>query len=578
MPVILPPLLVLMLTLTAPIPSVSAQPQMLAYSATPTSYFNEHATEVARLYDGFFFIAGDWDEGIAQNIGLGEEEGHPDPDWLKNVAENIRNLTAAGVTESILGVSFPENGVWPSPQTLLSAEFTNKMARHFGRLARAAQENGFRGISIDVEYPYKRYSFDHEIYQWDGYTVEDLLRAAETQGRATMTAILDAYPDTVVFLLPGDPRDRPICRAYVKGLLAVMAERNAPGGMHLGNERGYCLFEGPVSQIALCRDGDLAMEWLWRDNAQVRRYWKEYCSVAPGVWPLHMVETGGKDYPVRPWPDELADLRSQLQTLRLVARRYIWSFSAAPLWGPANLERYGQYGIHPPAFENAEEVVRTWQEILADKTTGTDPRAERLIQAVQKYDAGTLSATDLCAIFGTPPDWYVLGPLGNPFTKPQFAALQALTAPIRLDIPVQGRDYAVHWFPYQSRMPLGTVSMSCIFDWRNTDDQAAHLVTEVYSPAEQPAWINVGWDDGIRIWLGSQCVFDRSVYPPQGHGALFRDRFLFEERVEVKIPSGTTRLGVTTINSHGKWSFSLRITDANGFPIEGITFRLPDDE
>ena len=553
---------------------VFAQPKMLAYSAPPNGYLNEHAAEVARSYDGFFFVAGDWDEGVAKNLGFGAE-APASSDWLVKAAENVKHLNAAGATESVLGVHFNENGAWPSPETLRSAAFTAKMAKHFGRLALAAKENGFRGVAIDVEYPYKRYSFDHEIYTWNGYTVEDLLSAAEAQGRATMTAVLDAYPEAVVFVLPGEPRNRPVCRAYMKGLLAVMAERNAPGGFHLAYERAYCLWDGPVSQLALCRDGDLAIEWVWRGNEAVLRYWKERCTVAPGVWPLHMIETGGKDYPVRPWPEELAELRAQMQALRTVAKRFVWSYSGAPVWCPADPALKDTYGITPASFDGAADVVRDWQDLLADKTANVDPRAERLVRAVKDYDQGRLSAPDLCGTFGSPADWYVLGLLGNPFTQPQFSAPGAVTGPIRLDAPVQGRTDAVHWFPFQARVPLGNVSMTGAFDWRNTNDQSAHLVAEVRSPREQKAFLNVGWDDGIRVWLGDKCVFDRAAYPERGHGAQFKDRYLFEERVEITLPAGATRLGVTSINSHGSWTFNLRITDVDGFPIDGVTFGLP---
>ncbi len=555
------------------LPAVS-QPKMLAYSASPNGYLNEHAAEVARCYDGFLFVVGDWDEAVAGNLGFGAD-APASSDWLAKVAENVKNLNAAGATESVLDVHFAENGVWPSPETLRSADYTAKMARHFGRVAQAAKENGFRGVAIDVEYPYRRYALDHEIYTWDGYTVEDILNAAETQGRATMSAVLDAYPEAVVFVLPGEPRNRPVCREYMKGLLAVMAGRNAPGGYHLAYERAYCLWDGPVSQIALCRDGDLAIEWIWKGNDAVLRYWKDRCSVAPGVWPLHMIETGGKDYPVRPWPEELAELRAQLQALRTVAKRYVWSYSGAPVWCPADPSLKDKYGVAPASFEGAADVVRQWQDIVADKTAGVDPRAERLVRAVKDYDQGRLSAPDLCGTFGSPADWYVLGLLGNPFTKPQFAAPGAVTAPIRPDAAVQGRTDAVHWFPFQARAPLGSVSMTGAFDWRNTNDQSAHLAAELHSPRAQNAFLNIGWDDGIRVWLGDKCVFDRAEYPQNGHGAQFRDRYLFEERAEITLPAGATRLGVTSINSHGSWTFNLRITDVDGFPIEGVTFGLP---
>ena len=124
------------------------------------------------------------------------------------------------------------------------------MAAYFGRLGESARDLGFRGVSIDTEYCYRRYCLDHEIYTYDGYSAADLLAGARTQGRAIMSALLDAFPDAVVFELPGYLWSRSIGRALTLGMLEVMAERDAPGGFHLGTERAYCLLD-PVSQVAI---------------------------------------------------------------------------------------------------------------------------------------------------------------------------------------------------------------------------------------------------------------------------------------------------------------------------------------
>jgi len=86
-------------------------------------------------------------------------------------------------------------------------------------------------------------------------------------------------------------------------------------------------------------------------------------------------------------------------------------------------------------------------------------------------------------------------------------------------------------------------------------------------------WLN--WDDGIAVWIDNKLVFDHRAYPPEGHGLLFRDRYVFEERVPVVVPRGKSRLAATCINSHGSWGFAIRFTDAEGFPLEGLTFSVP---
>ncbi len=193
-----------------------------------------------------------------------------------------------------------------------------------------------------------------------------------------MAAILDAFPEAVVFALPGGLNCRPIGRAYLKGLLEAMAERDAPGGFHLALESSYCLYEGPVSQLALSRDGDTAVEVLWENNPLVLRYWRERCSVAPGVWPLHKVETGGSDYPSQPWQDELAELQQQLQTLRAVTKRYLWSYSGTPVWCAADPDLRKHYGIPAATFDEADKVIAQWLAIVEDPSAAVDPRVQRL--------------------------------------------------------------------------------------------------------------------------------------------------------------------------------------------------------
>ncbi len=548
-------------------------PRVIAYSAQPNGYFNERAADIAEIYDGFFFTIGSWDQGVAANLGLPPDTA-PTTDWKERARENVMHLRQAGVTENLLGVHFGDSEPWPSPQTLLSGDFTSKLQQHFAALGRGARELGFRGVSIDIEYPYPRYSLDHPIYTYDGYTAEDLLNAAAEQGGAVVSAVLDEFPEAVVFVLPGEIWSRPIARAFQLAMLETMAERDAPGGFHLGAERGYCLYE-PVSQVAIPRIGDCQVRLLC-DHVTLD-YWNRRCSVAPGVWPVHMVETGDEDYPVRPWPEELVELCQQMQILRAVAKRYVWSFSGQPVWYVHTPDIGARYGLSKQTYQGAEEAIRGWHEILKDRTTVDDPGIKRLIDIVGAFDRGEIGAAELCHRFGTPADWLVLGPLGNPFTQPAYSAPSALFGPIRLDVPVQGRDGAIRWFVFHNHEPLGAVRVMAAFDWRATDNASAHFVSLLRAERDLEAFMHVNWDDGVAVWINDQMVFDRRAYPPEGHGLLYRDRYLFEERVPVRIPAGESRLAVTCINAFGSWGFNVRFTDAEGFPLEGLTFSLPSD-
>ena len=80
-------------------------PKTLAYHASPTPYLDDHAEEVAKLYDGFFFTIGTWEEGIPANLGL-SPESPASTNFQEAVRTNLTHLRKAGATESLLGVCF----------------------------------------------------------------------------------------------------------------------------------------------------------------------------------------------------------------------------------------------------------------------------------------------------------------------------------------------------------------------------------------------------------------------------------------------------------------------------------------
>ncbi len=549
-------------------------PKTIAYQGQPNAYFNDHAEDVAHILDGLYFVVGSWDDGVDQRLGTPGGQA-PESEWKRLVRENIAHLRAAGATENLLGVHFSSNGDWPSAPTLLSKNYAGKMAAYFGVVGRAAKELGFRGVSIDVEYPYPRYEVDNEIYTYEGYTVQDLMSASRTQGRTVMSALLDAFPEAVIFVLPGSFRSRPIEREFQLGLIDVMAERDAPGGFHIATERAYTLYEYPVTQVAICRSGDLEAHALL--SGETLDYWKRRCTVAPGAWPLHMVETGGKNYPVQPWAQELGELRDQMAILKSLAKRYIWCYSGQPIWYQYTPELGEKYGLRKPAFDGADEAIAGWQAILADRQIDPSPRVETLLAEARRLDKGKLSPAEFCSRLGTPGAWLVLGPLSNPFTEPAYTAPEAALLPPQQTDVWHGRDGALRWFQFDALEPTGGVSLLQAFDWRATHFASAHCAADIIAKRPVEGIMGIGWDDGIVVRLNDEIVFDHPEYPERGHGRGYRDKYLFEEKVPVTIPAGRSRLVVTDINQKGLWGFNIRFFDKDGYPLQGVEFDLPED-
>jgi hypothetical protein len=350
-----------------------------------------------------------------------------------------------------------------------------------------------------------------------------------------------------------------------------MADRDAPGGYHLGTEYTYCLHD-PVTALATTRFEDPGIPHL--TDRKTAEYWRRRCTIAPGVWPTHMLETGGKDYPVQPWKQEIAELRQQMAILRAAAKRYVWAFSGLPSWYVHTPELEQQYGLTKQDLKRPDIDLRDWHQLLMDKPALQASPLTRVLNKVRQFDRGRISGEELCNAFGTPGRWWVLGLAGNPHTQPQFAAVEALRQPINSRTPYQGRDGAIRWFPFDNLDPRGVTSCVSIFDYRNTDNAAAHFISFVHSPSERRAVLHPGWDDGIRIQLGHAVIFDARDYPTRGKGMLYLDKYQFEKRVPFTLPKGKSQLSVTSLNSHGNWLFSLRITDENDLPFHDVRFRL----
>ncbi len=543
-------------------------PKMICYSVQPNGYLDDHAAEVKKIYDGFFFTVGSWERFAERFVGT---NGVPaeQPGWVAAARKNLAALRAAQVTENFLDIAFEQDGRWPSPQSLLAKSFTETKEAQFAALGRMAREIGFRGVAIDVEYPYPRYILTNPIYNYDDYTAGDLEAAAFRQGQRSIAALLDAFPEAVVLVLPGDIRSCPIVRAYMLGILDSMAARDAPGGFHLATEYSYCLAD-PVTTLATTSFNDGVIPLL--AGEQTAGYWKRRCSTAPGVWPLHCVETGSLDYPVQPWKDEIRELRRQMAILRTTAKRYIWSFTASPVWYLWSPELEKQYGLQKQHLKRADINLKDWQQILMDKPAlSSGSRLGPLVEAIRRFDRGELSADQLSEAFGTPGRWWVLGLLGNAHTLPQFAALEALEQPIQTYAPYPGRDQAVRWFPYSNFDPRGVTDCRYIFDWQGVDNGAAHFVTFVENPTERAAVLHLAWDDAVTIRLGGQVVFESQEW---GGYTLYRDKYRFARSVPISLKRGRSKLAVTCSNARGIWLFALRFTDEKGMPLPGLRFRL----
>lgn len=81
---------------------------------------------------------------------------------------------------------------------------------------------------------------------------------------------------------------------------------------------------------------------------------------------------------------------------------------------------------------------------------------------------------------------------------------------------------------------------------------AGYALIEVHAPAATDAWLRIGSDDDVRVWLGN-----RLVHSFDGE----RNAWAAQDSVQVRFTAGTTPLLVKVCNRDSDWEFNFRLTD-----------------
>ena len=110
----------------------------------------------------------------------------------------------------------------------------------------------------------------------------------------------------------------------------------------------------------------------------------------------------------------------------------------------------------------------------------------------------------------------------------------------------------------------GLVEMDKIF---GGNDRAAYLRTQLASSKEQDAVLELGSDDGIKVWLNGQVVHANNATRPCSPG---------QDKVNVKLKQGANTLLIKVTQGGGEWSVCCRAVAPGGKPLDGVTVAPAD--
>ncbi|MBP7050401.1 MAG: HEAT repeat domain-containing protein [Phycisphaerae bacterium] len=199
---------------------------------------------------------------------------------------------------------------------------------------------------------------------------------------------------------------------------------------------------------------------------------------------------------------------------------------------------------------------------IAQSVYGADPARTKEVLAkviaATKQDAVRQQAQEVIGMIERFDDYIVAWQVSGPYTK-DVQANELIDAVF----PPEQEGQQAQW----QAMPAGTTPAS---PWLIEPDKVAtlagdkrvaYLRTKISSPKEQKARLEVGSDDGVKIWLNGQVVHannaERAVQPG-------------EDKVDVTLKEGANSVLVKLVQNAGQWAMCLRFRAPDGGKLEGL--------
>lgn len=246
----------------------------------------------------------------------------------------------------------------------------------FGAAASLAFRTGCRGIVIDTE-PYTLPLWDPLAERFEGRTVEELQRAVRGVAEGLMEAMVSAYPEIEIMVIPDGAyrwfrKSDPVYRLWIDffdGLAASLS----PGGVIVGTESSYHARSRELITWYYC-----AFNGVMLQHVEDPIYWQRRCGIALGGWPLgyyrevrneegRVIGTvNKKGEPARSKSDKSSyyppeEFEEQIRTFESLCSRYIWIYAHGSAWWSPEADRHkhlaGQSSPLDPRIEEYYDVV-----------------------------------------------------------------------------------------------------------------------------------------------------------------------------------------------------------------------------
>ena len=154
-------------------------------------------------------------------------------------------------------------------------------------------------------------------------------------------------------------------------------------------------------------------------------------------------------------------------------------------------------------------------------------------------------------------NWWVLGPFDNTTgIGYNTEYLPEDTTQIDRTAKYDGIDEQISWKKFADDAFDGFIDFGRNINWR-----VSYAWATVTSPDEREVQLRFGSDDQAKVWFNGKEVF---AYPQ------FRWAVVDEDILPVTLKAGKNTILVKVCNEERSWGFYLRVTDADGKPVEDL--------
>ncbi|MGE5295391.1 MAG: HEAT repeat domain-containing protein [Solirubrobacterales bacterium] len=258
-------------------------------------------------------------------------------------------------------------------------------------------------------------------------------------------------------------------------------------------------------------------------------------------------------------PEETVDLYKKAMDLAGDAqekKRVLSGLAAAKSLGTLNMaaEYLDDLALH---LEAESAVVQIAQGVF-----GSDPQRVREVMTkviqVTKQDALRQQAQEIINQIERFDDYVVSWQVSGPYTKDGKASelIDAVFAPEQEGQEAQWRAMPVGTTPDQPWL-VGPDKVQALAG----DNRVAYFRTKIVSPKEQKARLEIGSDDGVKVWLNGQIVHQNNAVRPVQLG---------QDKVDVTLKEGANVLLVKLIQDAGQWAMAVRVRAPDGSKLEGL--------